>query len=565
MLNRAILELNGVFNVNKAPLQPSATATIEKPLQAVAKADQEYITPIITADDYKVTMENYHKAVHAYNQKVIVENNRIKNYNKKIRLALKEKPLQREEVSTLSQYYMMIAPLDIWERNQRIEEFNRCNRPIAEMEKIQTLKDPTQLVFTAILYHYSGQLQKLQSRFRELNLFIPGKLPYVDIHSGKLTKKKMSKDSEASRLNFCQRTFRRHRKRLEEAGILVDYIFSGSARPVKMKINPEILAITEAFKGQKAATDNQLLKEGRRTVLPHNKVSNRTSLNQFKIKANVNEHSDIRSSASGLTSHSFVFYKTTRQQGEKKIDTGAAKSLTLSDFLQEKIEDTEVFINNLADHRYDKYTPLRIEILEKEAFAGTLDRDQFKELVLQDFFKTAAARLYKNKTPFPGSWARAYNTWKREKFVTHSALSSNKHVVFEKLSELRYRITGAARYLKKHPEFQLLFPGDYFDTTRTTAKEGGFEYTVKMWKKHQAYQENKKVELQKTVATAKQRKRRLTDRQKVDNHVRAYLKDKIAFQELIRKVDQIGNFELSQKLPEILKKAAINFQIKNGR
>ena len=457
----------------------------------------------------------------------------------------------------------MIATLNTWERNERIEEFNRCNRPISKKDKIQTLKDPSQLIFTALLYDYNGQLIKQNNRLNKYNIHISGELPHIELHTGQLTNKKLSKESKASRTNICQRTFRRHRKRLEEAGILLDYIFEGSARPVKMRINPEILSITEGFSAAKPVTENQLVKEGGRTVLPHNKVSIRTLLNNSKIKANVNKHSDIRSSAQkGLTSHSFVFYKNTREQGEEKNEAPAEKSLTLSELLRQKIEEPGDFIENLAAHHYDKHEPLDSRILEKEAYSGTLDRDEYKELVLQDWFKTTA-KLWKGKSPYPGSWAKAYNTWNREKFKAHNGNSSNKHIIFERMPELRHRLKSVGRYLRKNPDFQLLFPGDYFDTTRTTAKEGGFEYTAKSWKKRLVYLKTKKEEKTITVSTAKKRKKRLSDRQKVDNHVKSYLKGKIILKELFTKVDQIGNPELSRNLPEIVKKANLKFQLNN--
>ncbi len=561
MLNRAILELNGIFNVNKTPLQRSTTGTVEKPLQAVGELKQ-YVDPILTTEDFKVSMENYRKAVNIYNVKVENENKVIQSYNNEVEKTLAKKPLQRQEQITLVHFYRLIASLDTWERNKRIENYNQCNRPMALKERIHSIKYHTEQIFSAILWHYNMQLYKRKSIRHQLEVFIPGKLPYIELHSGWITTAKVN---EVIRLNICKKTFRRQRKRLEEAGILQDYIFEGSSRPVKMRINPEILSITDNFQGEKANTEKQQVTPNGRTFLPHNKESIRTVLNNSKIKANVEKHSEIRSSAPGLTSPSSFFYKTTRNQGQEKNNTGGggAKKLTLSDFLRDKIEDPADFVENLAAHHYDKYTPLRIDILEKEVFSGALDRDEFKELVLQDFFKTTA-KLWSKKTPFPGSWAKAYNTWKESKFITHTGQSSNKHVILRRIPELRYRLASVTRYLKKHQEFQLLFPGDYFDTTRTTAKEGGFEYTTKSWKKHLAYLEDRKLCDQKTATKAKKRKIRLSERQKVDKNVSAYLKGKFDLQELFTKVDQIGNRELCRNLPEIIKKANLKFQLKNN-
>ncbi len=560
MLNQAILELNGVFNVNQRSFQPSQPSTVEKPLQQLATVNKEYVSPILTTEDFKRTMENYRKYVEAYNIKALKEQITIKTYNEKIAKEIQKKPLQRQEQMALIKFEKMIAPLNIWERNERVEEFNRCNRPIAEKYKTHTVKYHTEQVFESILWHYNMQLYKKQGYRKNFDIYIPGELPHIELHSGWITK---AKAKNVVRLPICKRTFRRQRKRLEEARILQDYVFEGSARAVKMRLNPEILSITDNYTGKKAVTGNQQVTPNGRTELPYNKVSIRTLLNKSKIKANVNKHSDIRSSAKkGLTSHSFVFYKNTREQDVEENEAGAGKSLTLSDFLRQKIEEPGDLFEKLAAHHYDKHEPLDPKILEKEAFSGTLDRDEYKELVLQDWFKTTA-KLWKGKTPYPGSWAKAYNTWNREKFKTHNGNSSNKHIIFERMPELRHRLTSVRRYLRKNPDFQLLFPGDYFDTTRTTAKEGGFEYTFKSWKKRIAYLESKKEEKTATVATAKRRKKRLSDRQKVDNHVKSYLKGKIILDELFTKVDQIGNPELSKNLAGIVKKANLKFQLKN--
>lgn len=572
MLNKAILELNGVFNINKQPNQrlnqQPATATVDSPLKAV-DIHKEYVDPVLIPEDFSVTMKNYHEAAHIYNNKVVAENLDTKTYNNNIDIALQKEPLQRQEQLILIEFYKMISHLDTWERNDRIVEFNRCNRPMATKDKIQTLKDPAQLIFTAILYEYGGQLKVRSKQRKELRekipgLNIPGALPFVSIHTGNITKKKLDKESEAQRLNICQKTLRRQRKRLQEANILQDYIFEGSSRPVKVLINPEILSITDNYSGGKAPTDNQQVKESGRTQCPHRYVSIRTLLNNSKIKANVNKHSKIRSSASGLTSFNFSFYKNTRQQVEEKLIAPAEKSMTLSDFFRQKIEEPGDLIQNLATGRYDTYEPLRMELLEKEAYSGALDREEFKTLVIQDFFKTAA-KLWKNKTPYAGSWGKAYNTWQREKFITHSGDPSNKHIVFKRIKELRYRLKMVRRYLKNHPDFQLLFPGEYFDTTRTTAKEGGFEYTVKSWKKHLKYEESKEKVQQETRIKSGKRKKKNSDRQKIDAHVKGYLKGKFDLQELFTKTEQLGNRELVRDLPEIIKKALKKFNFKSQK
>ena len=80
--------------------------------------------------------------------------------------------------------------------------------------------------------------------------------------------------------------------------------------------------------------------------------------------------------------------------------------------------------------------------------------------------------------------------------------------------------------------------------------------------KHLDYLEKKDSEKKQQKSEAKRRKRRLTDRQKVDKHVKGYLNGKFDLQELFTKVEQIGNKSITQDLPEILRKANEKFQLK---
>jgi len=572
MLNRAILELNGVFNVPPNGQQRPSNGKQEIPLQPEQR-EQQYVHPIIINSDVSKTRENYLKAKEAYNKKVKLENLDIKKYNNEVEKSRCKKPLQPKEIKSLNTFYEMISPLNTWERNERVEEYNRCNGSLVAMkEKIQTLKYQTQLVFEAIVWHYSQQLYKRKEIRKEIQIDIPGSLPSVELHSGWMTSEEIQKER---RLDICKRTLRRQRKRLEEAGILQDYEFYGSSRPVKVRINPEILAVTDNHSSKNRAAENQLITSGERTKCPHNNVSNRTSLNNIEIKANVSKHSEIRSSAQGLTSLNFSSIGNTRKQvvekndatpekntvAQKNITAGAEKN-TLSGFLRLKLEEKSDFAAKLAAHEYDSYQPLRKEVLEKEAHSGSMDREEFKELILQDFFKQAA-KLYKNKTPFLASWLKAYNEWIQKKFINPSGYALKKIHLVEKIDELRYGLAAVGRFLKKHPDYNLLFPGEYFDLTRTTAKEGGFKYYAgEAWRKHQAYLKTKTDD---SKVKAVKRKRKITDLQKAQRHVKSYLSDKINFDELCTKVQQIGNKDVYKDLPEIIRKANVKHQLKYSR
>ena len=472
MLNRAILELNGVFNIKQ---QPQAPKTV--PLQRQEECKKEYVHPILTRSDFNRTMENYRQAVDKYNEKVVLENRAINQYNNKVDALREKKPVPRIKLLALSGFYKMISPLNTWERNKRVEEYNRCNgEPIAKKDRIQTIKYHTEQIFQAILWHYNQQLFKRKDLRNKLSIHIAGEMPFVQLHSGWITTAKVN---EVTRLKISNRTFRRQRERLEEAGILQDYTFEGSARPVKMRINPEILCLTDNAAPKKAATENQSFTSGGRTECPHNNVSNRSFSYKEEIKANVEKHSGERSSAKGLTSLNFSSIGNTRSQHAEKNDAaaeknqGRAKNFSLSQYLRQRLEEKTDFAEQLAAHQYDNYSSIRIEILQKEAYSGSLSREEFKELVLQDFFKTSA-KLWRGTTPYQASWLKAYNTWMRDKFRNFTGLDMHKHTLVERIPELRYRLAAAGRWLQKHKDYNLLFPGEYFNPTRTTAKEGGF-------------------------------------------------------------------------------------------
>jgi len=585
MLDKAILELNGIFNVPpNVPKRQNNGKT--EPLQRVSE-EQEYVHPIIIPGDIRDTMSNYLKASDSYNKKADLENHSIKTQNKRVDKSRCKKPLQDSEMSALNSFYNMISPLNTWERNERVAEYNRCNgSEVAKMETIKTLKYPTQVVFQHILWHYSQQLYKRKEVRQRVLMNIPGTLPHVEIHSGWITSEKIK---EERRLKVSIRTLRRQRKRLQEAGILQDYLFEGSSRPVKVRINPEILHVTDNHSTKKTAPENQLFIPDGRTECPHNNVSNRTLINNIEIKANVSQHSEIRSSAQkGLTSLYLNSTGNTRTQSVKKNDANAEKNATsikksklgpeknttstrnstpgaekdtLSYFLRRKIEEKTDFADKLAAHEYDSYVPLRKDILEKEAVHGSLDREEFKELIIQDFFKSAA-KLYRSGTPYMASWLKGYNEWIQKKFINPSGFPLKKLHLVEKVDELRYGLTAVGRFLKKHPDYNLLYPGEYFDLTRTTAKEGGFKYYAgEAWRKNQDYLKNKTDD---SKLKSIKRKRKNSDLQKAQRHVKTYLTNKISFDELCTKVQQIGNNTVYQDLPEIIKKANLKFQLKNS-
>src|SRR5690554_1870752 len=108
MIPQAILELNGLLNVNG-----NRNRQDEKAVEAVAP--KEFVHPILTKKDFEKTMDNYRKAVEQYNQKVVAANKEIQAHNATVAVYRQEKPLNDQQQAQLIQFYKSISPLGVWQ------------------------------------------------------------------------------------------------------------------------------------------------------------------------------------------------------------------------------------------------------------------------------------------------------------------------------------------------------------------------------------------------------------------------------------------------------------------
>lgn len=84
---------------------------------------------------------------------------------------------------------------------------------------------------------------------------------------------------------------------------------------------------------------------------------------------------------------------------------------SLSDKLQNLILHPQDLAVNLANKEYNNYKPIDIRYLFKEAYSGTMLKEDFRQLVIQDFFKSIS-KIYKNSTPLLRSWKKPFRcTW----------------------------------------------------------------------------------------------------------------------------------------------------------
>ena len=529
---------------------------IEKPMQLSGRIIAIY--PAIIEEAFSNTMDNYRKYIASYNFKTQAENELIQAHNNLVMEFCKTSVLN--EVQTEYRRLFLLHN----EKNSNPRNYNEavtqfCNDYglIVEKKKIQTVKYATEVVFQNLLHLYNSQLMKRNEKFIKGGITSKRPIEEFKINSFLVTQLKRN---EVSSIAICSKTVRNHRKRLEEAGVFVEYHFAGRNRPIEVHINPEILVILDVFTSKLKRTENKELKLTFWNVLPDNNESTRTFINEYKKKENVeNISQDIRSSSEALTP-SHLFFTGTHTSKEAICTKGArddsqTKEKTLSDNLQELILHPQELAENLANGDYHDYKPIDIRYLYKEAFSGTLTSEEFRELAIQDFFKSIS-KIYKSSTPFAGSYKKAINLYYQNKWISFTGNSFKKSVLVDEITQMRWRTQWARKWFAKN-EFPPLFPYDYFDMTRKTAKEVGFEYTKAKWNEHLTALAKYDALKKKQQNNATKRKEVINHSKKCENALNRFFKNKLNYSQLFDYVEQNLPTQYLEKLPDLILKKSL--------
>jgi hypothetical protein len=529
---------------------------IEKPLQLSGRIIAIY--PAIIEEAFSSTMDNYRKYIASYNFKTQAENELIQLHNNSVKEFCKTSVLN--EVQTEYRRLFLLHN----EKNSNPRNYNEavtqfCNDYglIVEKKRIQTVKYATEVVFQNLLHLYNSQLMKRNEKFIKAGITSKRPIEEFKINSFLVTQLKRN---EISSIAICSKTVRNHRKRLEEAGVFVEYHFAGRNRPVEVHINPEILVILDVFTSKLKRSENKELKLTFWNVLPDNNESTRTFINEYKKKENVeNISQDIRSSSEALTP-SHLFFTGTHTSKEAICTKGArgdsqTKEKTLSDRLQELILHPQELAENLANGVYHDYKPIDIRYLYKEAFSGTLTSEEFRELAIQDFFKSIS-KIYKSSTPFAGSFKKAINLYYQNKWISFTGSSFKKSVLVDEITQMRWRTQWARKWFVKN-EFPPLFPYDYFDMTRKTSKEVGFEYTKAKWNEHLIALAKYDALKKKQQSSAKRRKEVINHSKKCENALNRFFKNKLTYSQLFDYVEQNLPIQYLEKLPDLILKKSL--------
>ena len=554
--NKVFSMASTLFGFGENPIKEVSNAPIEKPLQLSGRIIAIY--PAIIEEAFSSTMDNYRKYIASYNFKTQAENELIQAHNNSVKEFCKTTVLNEVQI----QYKRLFLLHNAKNNNPRgyneaVNQFCNDYGLIVEKKKIQTVKYATEVVFQNLLHLYNSQLMKRNEKFIKGGIASKRPIEEFKINSFLVTQLKRN---EVSSIAICTKTVRNHRKRLEEAGVFVEYHFAGRNRPIEVHINPEILVVLDVYTSKIKRSENKELRLTYWNVLPDNNESTRTFINEYKKKENVeNISQDIRSSSEALTP-SYLFFTGTHTSKEAMQTKGAGgdpetKEKTLSDKLHELILHPQELAENLANGDYHNYKPIDIRYLYKEAFSGTLNNEEFRELAIQDFFKSIS-KIYKSSTPFAGSYKKAINLYYQNKWIAFTGNSFNKSVLVDEISQMRWRIEWARKWFVKN-EFTPLFPYNYFDMTRKTAKEVGFEYTKAKWNEHLKAIAKYDALKKKQQANATKRKETINHSKKCENAVTRFFKNKLTYSQLFDYVEQNLPKQYLEKLPDLILKKSL--------
>ena len=544
------------FGNTEAKKQIEETIAIEN---ATLQLDNRIIAvyPAIIEEAFSTTMDNYRKYIASYNFKTQAENELIQRHNTSVEQFCKENALT--EVQTEFRKVFLLNKKNLKPRayNEAVNEFCNDYGLIVEKKKIQSVKYATEIVFQNLLHLYNSQLMKRNEKFIKGGITARRPIQEFKINSFLVTQLKRK---EIHSINICTKTVRNHRQRLEEAGVFTEYHFAGQNKPVEVHINPEILVVLDIKTSKLKSAENKQLKCVYWNLLPDNNEITGTIINEYQMNENVENISQFQRSSGEALTPSYLFFTGTHTSKKEISNLGAGEKNvkvqnTLSEKLQNLIVHPQELAVNLANGEYMNYKPIDIRYLFKEAFSGTLTNDEFRELAIQDFFKSIS-KIYRFSTPFVGSWKKAITLYYQNKWIAFTDNSFNKSVLVDEIQQMRWRIEWARKWFIKN-QLPPLFPYEYFDMTRKTSKEVGFEYTKAKWNEHLLSIAKYDALKKKQECNAVRRKETINHAKKCETVLNRFFKNKVTYTQLFDYVEKNLPKEYLEKLPVLILKKSL--------
>lgn len=540
---------NNFLNQQKNNREVTAAVASAVPKVTETPKQGEYIHPIITKDDYRETIANYNRYIKQYNMEVWLANAQVRDYNVQVIRFRKQSTIPAAQKIIELEFKERNKHLPPITYNDRVEAYNTKNGLYLRKKNLRKeVKPGSEKVFVAILHQLNHQLFRRKDLHQELGIHIPTPVPQVSIYPNKIINEE--RDGYVS-LPVSEVTFRHHRERMQEAGVLLDYEFRGSKRAVKMRLNPEILVVTDNGIPKSARTENQQVKRGGANKVSHSNVSSRKYLDKDKLRGIRNFATKKESEEGGKMNINCTGASTgtPKRRDDENFATGGRKMPEISKNLLQTIEPAEDLAQKLARGDYDTYQRINTRAAEKEALHGAMSQDDFKEMAIQDIFCVAAV-LFSNLDVHPGSWVNAMKIWKAEKFNSPNGYTLSKPNILVRWQKALQVLEGVKKFQKTHPEWEIRYPSVYFDPQRKDPYESSFEYALRRFRFSEKPTESKQQRKLKHL----QNSRKNTDLKKAQDKIRQYLNGVVSLDAVYEYVQQNCNATIWKNVNNIIKK-----------
>ena len=524
--------------------------------------------PYFLSEDKSETMQRYRMYVNSYNDKVKLLNKEIKEYNQRVQAFIVENNL-KEQAATIQSNFKKQKTGEIINNMLSTADYNalvetkNTSMLLLKKTRYKPLRQAQEGTFEVILWLYSQQLIKLRKQLQLLSDGATVAFPKAQTNSYEIAN--FTKDG-VPRVLQCRNTIRNHIHRLREAGVFAEYQSRGRKKPVSYFINEAIFV----FRDNKiTATEKQQVSNFKTQKFTLHSVDTRTFTKEIiKKVGNVDNHSqeaEVIPFADEKISKNKNTYKNTKEDKPLKTSNQNAGKLgggenfpknELSEYLRSLVQYKSVLLQSLTAHHYNNYSFSASNMnrrLDTESKDGAMSKEEFRELLLQQFLKLAAP-IWKGKDVYYGSWHRAYQQIDDEYLRNPNGSIPRKETQLYMFGFLIYRITRAKRFFKSKKQYQIHFPCIYFDATRKLPSEGGFAYTLEWLKQYQKYKDMRMARKQQRATKAGARRRILTTEEKVRDKIKRYIKGEFTLPQVYHYIEQnkgIPNYFVSE-VPRLL-------------
>jgi len=521
-----------------------------KPLQITPKVIKQQA---IYKAQRLIMLDNYRKYVEAYNKNLNHLNKEVKRYNSKVYAFVAQNSLEPEAVMETEEFKNLVGKCSIFEYNQAVKIFNqKKGKLLVEQVEHKAVKKSLEHTFSAILFKYAMQIDEKNNILINVGATTTRSIQKVKVNHYELANTVID---GVNILPYSKRTIHNHVNRLTDAGILFGYEFHGNNKPVSYFVNNQILTLFCQETRKTLNAQNQLFNFSFVKNLHHNEIDTLPFLNKYKINDVVNNQhqhkGDLPANQSLKFSNENNFYKNTKtvknfkeqlnnhfKKNAPKASENAPKAhqaqkfSNLSDFLRSKIIDTTNFCEELSAGSFNNYRFGNRKHLENEIIYGNMDRHELRELLIQTVLKISAPIWTNHKNVTVATWRAAYNVFNDTQFLNPNGTIPGKNVLMYKFDNLVWRLKYAKAYFKKHTEFKALYPSQYFDPTRKTAKSGGFAYTIEALKSRENYKQEKQKRQELRNRKSAKRNRNYNAIELIEKKINALKNGKISIVEL---------------------------------